>query len=116
MAVEDDPGESFDTTALDVRLRMPLLRRNDVGENTGYTRRMKQMLNEVNEQVGGEKGRPPDLPPLHIDGDLGYIFGPKTEAAVKRFQSDNSLPQTGQVDKATWHLLLRLWLSDFSAG
>lgn len=33
-------------------------------------------------------------------------FGPKTDAAVREFQADNSLPITGKVDEATWASLL----------
>jgi hypothetical protein len=41
--------------------------------------------------------------PLVIDGD----FGPKTVAAVERFQAAHALPVTGRVDTATWQGLLR---------
>jgi len=40
--------------------------------------------------------------PAGADGD----FGPKTEAMVKKFQKSKSLPETGEVDKATWAALL----------
>lgn len=36
------------------------------------------------------------------DGD----FGPKTQGVVKKFQEDNKLPVTGDVDQATWKALL----------
>ena len=44
--------------------------------------------------------------------ELGYgiqpdgLFGPETTAAVQRFQRDNGLPPTGQVDAETWRLLM----------
>jgi hypothetical protein len=112
MAVDANPSENFDTTALDVRLRLPLLRRNDDGENLGYTRRMKQMLIELNEHTG--------FTDVQLHDDLP--FGLKTEGVVKQFQQipgfhhAGPLPGTGAVDKATWQALLRTWLSDFSAG
>jgi hypothetical protein len=40
--------------------------------------------------------------PIEIDGD----FGPKTQAAVERFQSAHRLPVTGIVDQPTWQALL----------
>ena len=40
--------------------------------------------------------------PVAIDGD----FGPKTQAAVERFQSAHRLPITGIVDQPTWDALL----------
>lgn len=43
-----------------------------------------------------------DLSPYNADGD----FGPTTEAAVKKFQTDNKLPATGVVGSAEWGLLL----------
>ena len=38
--------------------------------------------------------------------DVDGIFGPRTEAAVKAFQRDKGLPETGKVDKATWEVLI----------
>ncbi|HEX6256382.1 MAG TPA: peptidoglycan-binding domain-containing protein [Euzebyales bacterium] len=112
MALDANPSENFDTTASDVRLRLPLLRRNDDDENIGYTRRMKQMLIELNAQTGF----------THIQLHIDRPFGAKTEEVVRRFQQipgfhhESPLPETGTVDKATWQALLRTWLSDFSAG
>ncbi len=37
-----------------------------------------------------------------IDGD----FGPKTAQLVKNFQTKNKIPATGEVDQATWSILL----------
>jgi len=38
-------------------------------------------------------------------GPLDGIFGPKTRAAVERFQADKELPVTGIADPATWDAL-----------
>lgn len=43
-----------------------------------------------------------NLAPYGADGD----FGPTTEAAVKKLQTDNKLPATGVVGSAEWGLLL----------
>ncbi|MBE7162871.1 MAG: peptidoglycan-binding protein [Williamsia herbipolensis] len=44
-------------------------------------------------------------------GDLGAdqwgVYNAGTQAAVKRFQQENRLPQTGTVDKRTWQRLKR---------
>ena len=40
-------------------------------------------------------------PPLGVDGE----FGPATAAAVRRFQKEAGLPETGAVDAATWRSL-----------
>ena len=40
-------------------------------------------------------------PGLSVDGD----FGPRTQAAVERLQTEAGLPVTGQVDAATWKAL-----------
>ena len=47
-------------------------------------------------------GSIPELPPLSVD----LIFGPQTEEAVRAFQSLYGLPETGEVDRATWNALL----------
>ncbi|WP_433856377.1 peptidoglycan-binding domain-containing protein [Streptomyces kronopolitis] len=38
-------------------------------------------------------------------GEVTGYFGPKTLAAVKKFQSRQHLPAGGKVDKKTWHSL-----------
>ena len=45
------------------------------------------------------------LPALAIDG----FYGPETESAVKDIQARNGLEQTGEVDKATWAVLSRIF-------
>jgi peptidoglycan hydrolase-like protein with peptidoglycan-binding domain len=43
---------------------------------------------------------------LAVDG----IFGPKTEAAVRDFQSNENLVVDGVVGRNTWTTLLRHWV------
>jgi peptidoglycan hydrolase-like protein with peptidoglycan-binding domain len=43
----------------------------------------------------------PNWDPGPLDGDFGLLV----EAAVKNYQTDNGLPSTGVVDKATWTAL-----------
>ena len=43
-----------------------------------------------------------------IENENG-IFGSDTEAAVRKFQEIFSLPQTGEVDKATWYSIKRYY-------
>jgi peptidoglycan hydrolase-like protein with peptidoglycan-binding domain len=43
------------------------------------------------------------LPPTHDSVDRD--FGPRTEAAVRRLQTEKELPSTGRVDTATWDKL-----------
>lgn len=46
------------------------------------------------------------IPKLVVDG----AFGPKTQAAVRAFQSIFSLPQTGIVDRATWYKISQIYV------
>lgn len=39
------------------------------------------------------------------NGGVDGLFGPKTEAALKKFQRDNKLPETGRADEATMKAL-----------
>lgn len=41
----------------------------------------------------------------YLRGTADGLFGPQTEKAVKAFQQDNILPQTGEVDQKTFELL-----------
>ena len=43
---------------------------------------------------------------LNDKSELDGIFGPNTEEAVKSFQKDNELEDTGKVDRVTYNLLL----------
>ena len=47
----------------------------------------------------------PTVPPINIDG----IFGPRTEEAVRAFQRQYGLPETGEVNAATWDRLYRAY-------
>ncbi|WP_409029452.1 peptidoglycan-binding domain-containing protein [Gracilimonas sediminicola] len=42
---------------------------------------------------------------LRVGAAPDSVFGPKTKAAVERFQKDMGLVVTGQVDKITWAAL-----------
>lgn len=46
------------------------------------------------------------IPKLSVDG----IYGPKTAASVKMFQSVFSLPQTSIVDRATWYKISQIYV------
>lgn len=46
------------------------------------------------------------IPKLSVDG----IYGPKTAASVKKFQSIFSLPETGIVDRATWYKISQIYV------
>jgi hypothetical protein len=46
------------------------------------------------------------IPKLVVDG----AFGPKTQAAVRVFQSIFNLPQTGIVDRATWYKISQIYV------
>lgn len=43
-----------------------------------------------------------DVGPTKVDG----FFGPNTEAAVKKFQTDREIPATGIVNETTWRLMV----------
>lgn len=47
----------------------------------------------------------PNMPIINIDG----VYGEETKNAVKKFQSLNSLPVTGDVDTYTWNVLNNLY-------
>jgi D-alanyl-D-alanine carboxypeptidase (penicillin-binding protein 5/6) len=62
-----------------------------IGANGDLVKALQRTLNE--------KLKP--SPELSVDGD----FGGMTEVAVKRFQRENKLSETGQVDASTWEKL-----------
>ncbi|HEV3469728.1 MAG TPA: peptidoglycan-binding protein [Pyrinomonadaceae bacterium] len=46
----------------------------------------------------------------YYSGNIDEKHGPKTDDAVRRFQSDNGLQQTGQVNEDTWPKLIEAYL------
>jgi outer membrane protein OmpA-like peptidoglycan-associated protein len=46
----------------------------------------------------------------YYSGNIDEQHGPKTDAAVRAFQQDNSLPITGLVDDPTWQKLVEAYL------
>ncbi len=48
----------------------------------------------------------PEIPTITPDG----VFGEETENAVRAFQRLYSLPETGEVDKDTWYMILEAYL------
>lgn len=75
------PGSSADTKPEIVK----------IGANGDLVKALQRTLNE--------KLKP--SPELSVDGD----FGGMTEEALKRFQRENKLPESGQVDANTWEKL-----------
>jgi peptidoglycan hydrolase-like protein with peptidoglycan-binding domain len=82
------------TADVQVTLSLPVLRK---GEHPGEppVQRLQFMLNYV-------KG----VDDLDVDG----IFGTRTEAAVRDFQSNENLAVDGVVGRNTWTALLRRWV------
>jgi peptidoglycan hydrolase-like protein with peptidoglycan-binding domain len=85
---------TMQTTDAQVTLSLPVLRR---GQRDGEppVERLQSMLNFVT-----------GVNTLAVDG----IFGPKTEAAVRAFQSDENLTVDGIVGRYTWTALLRRYV------
>jgi len=85
-----------------VTLGLPTLRKGSA-PSTGPTvvERLQLMLN----QRGGS-------PRLVEDG----VFGPATEASVKRYQQNENLAVDGIVGKQTWTSLLSRWLLQSAPG
>jgi peptidoglycan hydrolase-like protein with peptidoglycan-binding domain len=85
---------SAQTADVEVSLSLPVLRK---GEHEGEppVERLQFMLNFV----GGTDD-------LDVDG----VYGRKTVAAVRAFQSNEDLTADGIVGRNTWSVLLRRWL------
>ena len=60
----------------------------------------------IQEQLNRIAKNYPAVPTVAVDG----IYGPKTEAAVKKFQSIFGLPVTGVVDYTTWYKISEIYV------
>lgn len=70
-----------------------------VGSSGDKVRQMQEQLNVI-------AGAYPAIPKITADG----IYGPATEAAVRKFQSVFGLPQTGVVDYKTWYKISEIYV------
>ncbi|MCI9238095.1 MAG: peptidoglycan-binding protein [Dorea sp.] len=69
------------------------------GSTGSKVRQMQEQLNVI-------AGAYPALPKITADG----IYGPATEAAVRKFQSVFGLPATGIVDYPTWYKISEIYV------
>lgn len=69
------------------------------GSTGSKVRQMQEQLNVI-------AGAYPALPKITADG----IYGPTTEAAVRKFQSVFGLPATGIVDYPTWYKISEIYV------
>lgn len=63
-------------------------------------------VQQMQEQLNVIAGSYPALPRIAADG----IYGPMTEAAVRKFQSIFGLPATGVVDYVTWYKISQIYV------
>ena len=70
-----------------------------LGSNNSYVRTIQNQLNAISNSY-------PAIEKVTEDG----IFGPSTEASVKKFQEIFNLPQTGVVDFKTWYAISRIYV------
>lgn len=63
-------------------------------------------VSQLQEQLNVISGGYPSIPRVDVDG----IYGPKTEAAVRKFQSVFRLPVTGVVDYPTWYKISQIFV------
>ncbi len=73
-----------------------VLTRGSRGEKVGA---IQEQLNRIAQNY-------PLIPTLDVDG----IYGPKTAEAVRIFQGIFNLPQTGNVDLATWYKISQIYV------
>ena len=71
-----------------------------LGSNNSYVRTIQNQLNAISNSY-------PAIEKVTEDG----IFGPSTEASVKKFQEIFNLPQTGVVDFETWYAISRIYVA-----
>ena len=71
-----------------------------LSSNNSYVRTIQNQLNAISNSY-------PAIEKVTEDG----IFGPSTEASVKKFQEIFNLPQTGVVDFKTWYAISRIYVA-----
>ena len=71
-----------------------------LGSNNSYVRTIQNQLNAISNSY-------PAIEKVTEDG----IFGPSTEASVKKSQEIFNLPQTGVVDFKTWYAISRIYVA-----
>ena len=60
----------------------------------------------MQEQLNVIAGAYPVIPKVTVDG----IYGPATEASVRKFQQVFNLPVTGTVDYRTWYKISEIYV------
>lgn len=90
-------------SAQQVTLKLPVLKKGSAAESDKKaTARIQHIFNDI------AKEDPGTIRPFRESGD----FGPKTEAAVKKFQRDNNISgPDGVVRHLTWAKLLEIWVA-----
>ena len=71
-----------------------------LGSNNSYVKTIQNQLNAISNSY-------PAIEKVSEDG----VFGPATEASVKKFQEVFNLPQTGVVDFKTWYAISRIYVA-----
>ena len=65
-----------------------------------------QKVRQIQEQLNVIAGAYPAIPKITVDG----IYGPATEASVRKFQQVFNLPVTGEVDYRTWYKISEIYV------
>lgn len=71
----------------------------DITDERNNILELQRYLRELHHISGGE------IPLVNPDG----IYGPETAAAVRAFQDEAGLPETGEVDNATWNAIYKAY-------